>query len=87
MMSFRRFSGSPSKKWLFVMEAFKWAPEGFFTWMNDRSQSPVMVQRRKNKMYMYDVAAKLVNEKKKELKDGTPRKDVLSVLGSSALLS
>ena len=36
-------------------------------------------------MYAHEVAAKLIDEKKQELKDGTSRRDVLSLLGSSRL--
>ena len=77
--------GRPSKERLFMIEAMKWAPEGLFSWISDMDKRPGMVRLRENKMYAHEVAAKLIHEKKQELKDGTSRKDVLSLLGSFAL--
>ena len=77
--------GRLSKERLFMMDAMKWAPEGFLTWIFDRNTHPGMVRLRENKMYAHEVAAKLIKEKKQELQDGTPRKDVLSLLGWSTL--
>lgn len=69
-----------------MLDIFKWAPAGSFAWMADRSQRPGTARLRENKMYAHEVAAKLINEKRRELKDGTSRRDVLSLLGSSPLL-
>ena len=75
--------GKPSKTRLFVMDAFKFAPKGFITWISDRSKSPWMVRLRENRKCAHEVAAKLIEEKRQELKDGTSRKDLLSLLGLS----
>ena len=41
-----------------------------------------MVNLRENKRYAHEVAAKLIEEKRQELENGTSQKDVLSLLGS-----
>ena len=65
-----------------MMDAFKWAPEGFFAWMVYRDQSPAMARLRENKEYAHEVAAKLIEEKRQDLKDGgVSRRDALSLLG------
>jgi hypothetical protein len=68
---------------VFIMEIIKWAPEGLFAWMIDKSPRPELARLRENKIYSHKAAAKLIDEKKQELKDGASRKDVLSLLGSS----
>ena len=68
-----------------MMDSFKWAPKGFGSWLLDKNESPGIVRLRENKTYTRDVAAKLIEEKKKELKDGTSRRDLLSLLGPSCL--
>jgi cytochrome P450 len=75
-----------TKQRLFVMDAFKWAPEGLFTWFLERDQRPGMLHVRENRKYTHEVARKLIEEKRRELKDGTSRKDLLSLLGSSYVL-
>ena len=67
------------------MDAMKWAPEGFVAWMADRDKRPGMVGLRENRTYAHEVAAELIEEKRQELKDGSPRKDILSLLGSSMI--
>ena len=74
--------GYPSKERLFVMDGFKWTPPGFATWILDKDKSPGMVNLRQNRIYAHEVAAKLVEEKRQELKGGTSRRDVMSLLGS-----
>ena len=88
-MKFRSFEafGVPSKERVLVMNAFRWAPEGSTTWMFERDQSPGMVNLRKNREYAHEVAAKLIEEKRQELRDGTSRKDLLSLLGPSCVPS
>lgn len=66
-----------------MMDAFRWSPTGFATWVVNRSQRPGMVNLRENRTLAREVAVKLVEEKKQGLKDGTSRKDLLSLLGSS----
>ena len=74
-----------SKAQLFAINALRWAPTGFATWMFDRDQRPGMVKIRENRKYTREVAVKLIEEKKQELKDGNARRDVLSLLGSSCV--
>lgn len=83
-LSFDAF-GIPSKGRLFMMDAFKWAPEGSGVWLFDRDKSPGMARLRENKTCAHEIAAKLIEEKKEELADGTSRKDVLSLLGPSCI--
>ena len=80
--SFNAFA-TPPKERLFVMDAFKWAPEGFLSWYLERDKRPGMVKLRENRTYTHEVAAKLIKEKRRELSDGTSQKDLLSLLGSS----
>jgi len=55
-------------------------------WMFERDQRPGMVKLRENRAYAHEVAAKLIEEKRRELKDGTSRRDLLSLLGPSFIL-
>ena len=77
----------PSKGRIFIMDAIsKWAPGGFFTWITNSGKIPAMVRLRENKEYAHEVAAKLIDEKRQYLKDGgSSRRDILTLLGSSAL--
>lgn len=75
--------GSPSKGRLFLMDAFKWTPTGFATWIFERDRRPGMINVRENRRLAHEVAAKLIAEKQQELRDGDCGKDVLSLLGSS----
>jgi len=77
--------GIPSQGRLFIQDVFKWAPKGFATWLLERDQSPGAVNVRKNREYAHEVAAELIEEKRQELKDGTSRKDLLSLLGLSCI--
>ena len=82
--SFGAFSGS-SKARLSMISALRWAPACFATWMFEGDQRPGMVRLRENREYIREVAVKLIEEKRQELKDGNPRRDVLSLLGSSCV--
>lgn len=75
--------GMLSKKDVFILDCFKFAPKGFATWVVGRDKSPGIVNLRENRTYGREVAAKLIEEKKQELKSGTPRRDVLSLLVKS----
>jgi len=75
--------GVPSKKRLFMVDILRWAPKGLVTWMFERDQRPGMVKLRENRVYAHEVAAELIKEKKQELKGGTSRRDLLSLLGLS----
>ena len=68
------------------MDALRWAPRGFAAWIFERSKRPGMVKLRENRTYAHEVAIKLVEEKRRELSDGTPRRDILTLLGSSYVL-
>jgi len=87
-MAFRSFGafGTLSKERAFMLNAFRWTPQGFATWIFERDQSPGMVNLRKNRECAHEVAAKLIEEKRQELKDGTSRRDLLSLLSSSCVL-
>ena len=76
--------GSPSKGLMFILDSFKWAPAGSATWIFDRLNHPGMSNIRENRIYAHEVARKLIEEKRQELKNGTPGRDLLSSLGSSA---
>ena len=67
------------------MNALRWAPEGFAARLFERDKSPGMVNLRKNREYAHEVATKLIEEKRQELRDGTSRKDLLSLLGPSCI--
>lgn len=77
--------GCPSKEVLFVLDAFKWAPTGFATWIINKGKSPGMVNLRENRKYSHQVATQLIGEKRQELRDCASRKDLLSLLGSSCI--
>ena len=84
MIVFHSFGayGKLTKSQLFVIDSFKWFPEGFGTWMMERDKRPGAAKLRENRDCMHEVAAKLIEDKKQELKDGTSRKDLLSSLSS-----
>jgi hypothetical protein len=67
------------------MDLLKWAPKGLGAWLTDRRKSPGMIKLRENKTYAHEVASKLIEEKKQEMKDGTSGKDLLSLLGPSCI--
>jgi hypothetical protein len=79
--SFEAF-GKLSKGQLFMMDALRWAPSGFISWVFKADKSPGLVRVRENRVYVHEVATKLIEEKRQELKDGTPQRDVLTLLGS-----
>jgi len=63
-----------------MMNSFRWAPKGLPSWIVQRDQRPGMVMVRKNREYAHEVATKLIEEKRQELKDGTSQRDLLSLL-------
>ena len=75
--------GSLSKKNILVMDSLRLAPQGFVTRAMEWDKSPGMENLRENRKHAHEVAAKLIEEKRQELKNGTSRKDLLSLLGSS----
>ena len=70
-----------------MVNVLSWVSTGFATWMFERDQRPGMVMLRKNREYAHELAAKLIEEKRQELKDGTSRRDLLSLLGPSCVAS
>jgi len=63
-----------------MMDCLRWAPKGSSAWLSNRNKSPGMLNLRENKVYVHEVAAKLIEEKRQEMKDGTSRRDLLSLL-------
>ena len=59
-----------------------WFP-GLLTWIYETSGHPGMQKLRRNKDQVRSVARELLDSKKQELKAGVPRRDVMSLLGSS----
>jgi len=86
-MAFRSFGafGVVSRGRIFMMNILRWAPEGFTTWIFEIDQRPAMAKLRENRTYAHGVATKLIEEKRQELKDGTSRRDLLSLLGPSCV--
>lgn len=64
-----------------MIDILRFAPKGFVTWMMERDKSPGMTRLRENRTYSREVAAKLIEDKRQELKNGASRKDLLSLLG------
>jgi hypothetical protein len=83
--SFGAFGSLPKGR-IFMLDVLGFAPNGFITWIMERDKSPGIVKLRENRAHAHEVAAKLIENKKQELKNGTPRKDLLSLLGQSAPL-
>ena len=69
-----------------MVYALRYAPKGVVSWLLERAQHPGMVNLRENRTYAHEVAGKLIEEKKQEMKDGTSRRDLLSLLGSSCFI-
>ena len=59
-----------------------WFP-GLLTWLCDKSSDPGMQNLRWNKDEAHRVAWELLDSKRQESRAGTPRKDLMSFLGSS----
>ena len=57
-----------------------WVP-GLLPWLCDNGSGPGMKNLRRNKIEAHNVARELVDSKRQELKAGTPRKDLMSMLG------
>ena len=68
-----------------MMDALSWTPVRFASWVFETDQRPGLVRLRENRAYGHEVAAKLIDERKRELKNGASRKDILSLLGSSCV--
>jgi len=62
------------------MAITKWFP-GLITWIYETSSHPGMQKVRQNKNEVHNVAQRLLDSKRQELKAGVPRRDVMSLLG------
>jgi hypothetical protein len=71
-----------TKESIFSREIARWYPKGTTTWLLERDQSPGHVQLRRNRDEALRFARALIDAKKEELKAGTSRRDVMSLLGS-----
>jgi len=73
--------GVPSRFFIFLMCVAGWFP-GLLPWLCDNSNTPGMQNLRWNKTEAHNVARELIDSKREELRAGTPRKDLMSMLGS-----
>ena len=62
-----------------MMDTLQFAPGVLVAWMRDRDKLTARLQE--NREFAREVSAKLIEDKKQELKNGTSRKDLLSLLG------
>jgi len=62
------------------MAITKWFP-GLITWICETSSHPGMQKLRQNKNEVRNVARRLLDSKRQELKAGVSRRDVMSLLG------
>ena len=72
--------GDTSRSLVFIMSITRWLP-GLLTWIYDHSSHPGILKLRQNKAETRTVAKGLLDIKRQELKDGAPRKDIMSLLG------
>jgi hypothetical protein len=70
---------------LHLTDVMKWTPESFVALMADRDERQGMVGLQGNKIYAHEVAAKLIDEKRQELKGGSSWEDIFSLLGTSTM--
>ena len=73
----------PSKGMIFFQNVAGWLPNGFLTWLSERSQAPSQVRLRQNRVEAHHVARALIDIKKEELRAGTSRRDLMSLLSPS----
>jgi len=57
-----------------------WVP-GLLPWLCDNSSDPGMENLRQNKIEAHTVARELLDSKRQEFEAGTPREDLMSLLG------
>ena len=74
--------GNPTKERTFFQNTAGWFPNGLITWVFERGQSPGQVKLRENRDEARRVARTLIDAKREELKAGTARRDLMSLLGS-----
>ena len=75
--------GHPPKGRVFFQNIARLFPSGALTWLFEKSKGEGAVTLRRNRAEAHSLARKLVEQKREELKTGTSRRDVLSLLGSS----
>jgi hypothetical protein len=73
--------GNPPKELLFFKDVMEWFPSGFLTWFFEKSQSLGETKLRQNRDEAHRVARVLIDAKREELKAGTSRRDLMSLLG------
>ena len=74
--------GPPTKGRIFAQGASRWLPNGLLTWSFERSRSPGPLKLRQNRDEAHRVARTLIDQKEDELRAGTSRRDLMSLLGS-----
>ena len=74
--------GNPPKELLFFKDVMDWFPSGFLTWFFEKSQSLGQTKLQQNRDEAHRVARVLIDAKREELKAGTSRRDLMSLLGS-----
>ena len=70
-----------SRFFVFITSITRWFP-GLLTWLYNNSTRPGIKKFRWNKDEVHSVARKLLDSKRQELEDGTPGRDIMSLLGS-----
>lgn len=75
--------GHPPRGRVFFQNITRYLPRGVLTWLTERGKEESLVMLRQNRAEVHRVARKLIELKKEELRAGTSRRDVLSLLGSS----
>jgi len=73
--------GNASRLLVLFANITRWFP-GLLTWLYNNSTHPGMKKFRWNRDEVRSVAWKLLDSKRQELKDGTPGRDIMSLLGS-----
>ena len=73
----------PPKGHILFRNVTRWLPGGLLTWLAERGQKSSQIKLRQNRTEAHRVARILIDQKREELRDGTSRRDVLSLLGLS----
>ena len=78
---FRGISVGATKGFLFLLNVSRWAPKGVWPWVLEHSKLPALVRLRANRLMLQALARNLIESKRKEVKEGVTRGDVMSLLG------
>lgn len=76
----RGISGTVSRGLLFFVNASRWVPERMLPWMLEHSKRPELARLRHNRALVRELARDLVESKKREVKEGAIRGDIMSLL-------